>query len=766
MNKSNNNKKGKISANVVATLKEYDKTLKDDISVLGVSGLTQFDSVSAGRTQMFNAHTKQCVVLLAPEHPYIYTSMENTVGEHNNAFKRVKNESTVFRKIVKFEDIVDNPHVYTLFLFDNKKKKFKVITRKDCEDLTENFGYDYNNEVIDSFSEGDIIKAGTILNKSTSYDEYMNYGYGVNALVQYTTDPMTSEDAAIISESFARRCSSIETEEISVGMNDNDFLLNLYGDSTNYKPFPDIGETANGYLVATRRQFNDQLLFDFKEESLNKIMDGDIIKYISENNEIIDIQIYSNNEEIIDTPFNAQINKYLRSQNNYYKEIYDTCEEIIKICEEDESITYSGDIGYLYKRSKDMLDTTKKWKEGDSAFSNVNIKFTVRKVAPLTIGSKITGRYGNKSVVSKIVPDDQMPYTKDGRRVEVLLNTLAIINRTTAFVLFEMMINNITYKVRKAMINMNSYRDREKLLFDILYMLNEKQYHETHAFYDKMTIKEQREFIDDAIKDGIYIRRIPMMDDRPIFYKISDVLSKYSDIIQPDEVFINKWGRPIKMLNKQWIGEMYIMKLKQTSKRGFSARSTGAINGKGLPSKDKKNKDHTERISQTPIRIGEAENANMRIGADPEELMLFNALYSSSIKGRHDIVSAMFKNEGPDGSILHHIDKSYTLRTAEIFDVLLKSLGIRLDFINKDNIVKPLDDSRTLTFINTDTDEINICTEYQKFIYDRISEIEKDILLDNPIMTKDELAKEVEKRMRKNHYVMGPLYDKDGNLDI
>ena len=41
-------------------------------------------------------------------------------------------------------------------------------------------------------------------------------------------------------------------------------------------------------------------------------------------------------------------------------------------------------------------------------------------------------RYGNKSVVSEIRDDEDMPYTHDGRRVDLLLNLLAIINRTTA----------------------------------------------------------------------------------------------------------------------------------------------------------------------------------------------------------------------------------------------------------------------------------------------------------------------------------------------
>jgi DNA-directed RNA polymerase beta subunit len=36
-------------------------------------------------------------------------------------------------------------------------------------------------------------------------------------------------------------------------------------------------------------------------------------------------------------------------------------------------------------------------------------------------------RYGNKSVIAKICKDEDMPYTKDGRRVDLLLNMLAVI---------------------------------------------------------------------------------------------------------------------------------------------------------------------------------------------------------------------------------------------------------------------------------------------------------------------------------------------------
>jgi len=42
-----------------------------------------------------------------------------------------------------------------------------------------------------------------------------------------------------------------------------------------------------------------------------------------------------------------------------------------------------------------------------------------------------TTRYGNKGVISKILPDDEMPFLETGERVDLLFNSLSVINRWT-----------------------------------------------------------------------------------------------------------------------------------------------------------------------------------------------------------------------------------------------------------------------------------------------------------------------------------------------
>jgi hypothetical protein len=220
----------------------------------------------------------------------------------------------------------------------------------------------------------------------------MNYSYGRNVTVAYTLDPFSSEDAAIASETFCKDFTSIETDEITINLNGNDYFLNLYGGKDDYKAFPDIGEMTSDILCASRRQFNNQLLYDFKESSLREIHEGDTVYYVDKNEEIIDITIYNNIEDLRENSFNRQTLKYLNSQNKYYKKIIKICEDIRKKCEESKGrLKYSRDLDYLYGRAKLFLDKEKKWVDSDQFSGDMQIVITVKRDAPITKGCKVTG---------------------------------------------------------------------------------------------------------------------------------------------------------------------------------------------------------------------------------------------------------------------------------------------------------------------------------------------------------------------------------------
>ncbi len=57
------------------------------------------------------------------------------------------------------------------------------------------------------------------------------------------------------------------------------------------------------------------------------------------------------------------------------------------------------------------------------------VKVYVASKRPISVGDKMAGRYGNKGVVAKILPAEDMPYMPDGTPVELVLNPLGVPSR-------------------------------------------------------------------------------------------------------------------------------------------------------------------------------------------------------------------------------------------------------------------------------------------------------------------------------------------------
>ena len=57
------------------------------------------------------------------------------------------------------------------------------------------------------------------------------------------------------------------------------------------------------------------------------------------------------------------------------------------------------------------------------------VRVSVAQRRKLTVGDKMAGRHGNKGVISKIVPLEDLPYLEDGRTVDIILNPLGVPGR-------------------------------------------------------------------------------------------------------------------------------------------------------------------------------------------------------------------------------------------------------------------------------------------------------------------------------------------------
>ena len=644
---------------------------KDDI--FGMTALTRIGYISGNRGIMTTGHLKQAMTPINPQVPKIFTEYENMVGQNSTGIQRAKREWRVVDKIYKFEE---GNHLYTLIVKDEATGYYDVIQKKLVEDLTEKFGFRYNTEELDKLQVGDLIPKDSVLYKSTSYDEYNNYRFGVNATFCYTSDVRTTEDAILVSESFANSFRCVEVETIKVSINDNDVLLNLYGDENHYKCFPDVGEYINDAIIcATRRINNEQIFYDFKETNLRKINFGEDVLCIEHGygGKVIDIKVYSNKtlEEMELNEYHAQVTEYYKNEQRFYKEMVDATKDIVMDNKE-----HSRNFNYMFKKSKDILNENVKWSEqqGKKPFSNIIVEFTVEREVPLKKGSKITGLFGNKGVISEIVPDDEMPVLDNGKVVDVLFNCLGVINRLNSFQLFEQSINFIMNRTIDRIKTLETNDQRAAMVFTMIKHFNTRQAREMGELYAKLDEAGREQFIQDIYSDGIYVHIPPFWHERPLFDVLNEIYAKY-EWITPYKAFIKKNGRYRPIMNQLVVGEMYIIRLKQTAAKGLSTRSVGGVNLIGVPVKDAQAKENKILYSKTPCRLGLDEVLNLLIGMDPYDLAKMSMSYRNSIEGTHDLPVQLLKQGMIDK--LRDDDKVIN-RNIEVFNAYLKTMGYKL----------------------------------------------------------------------------------------
>ncbi|MCX7806299.1 MAG: DNA-directed RNA polymerase subunit beta, partial [Planctomycetota bacterium] len=93
-------------------------------------------------------------------------------------------------------------------------------------------------------------------------------------------------------------------------------------------------------------------------------------------------------------------------------------------------------VAYRFEKKKRVLEVEMerkvgKLKRGDELQPGVleMVKVYVAVKRRLSVGDKMAGRHGNKGVVSKILPEEDMPFLEDGTPVDIVLNPLGVPSR-------------------------------------------------------------------------------------------------------------------------------------------------------------------------------------------------------------------------------------------------------------------------------------------------------------------------------------------------
>ena len=121
-----------------------------------------------------------------------------------------------------------------------------------------------------------------------------------------------------------------------------------------------------------------------------------------------------------------------------------------------------------------------------------------RKLQP---GDKMAGRHGNKGVISKIVPVEDMPYMENGKPVDVCLNPLGVPSRMNVGQILETHLGWACSELGEKINNLyNDYKVKQKTFEQVKDLFGK--------IYNKDEIdKEIKKLKEDEIKDFFRIYR-------------------------------------------------------------------------------------------------------------------------------------------------------------------------------------------------------------------------------------------------------------------
>jgi DNA-directed RNA polymerase subunit beta len=297
-------------------------------------------------------------------------------------------------------------------------------------------------------------------------------------------------------------------------------------------------------------------------------------------------------------------------------------------------------------------DKIQKLKRGDDLPPGVikMVKVYISIKRKLQVGDKMAGRHGNKGVVSRILPEEDMPYMEDGRPVEIVLNPLGVPSRMNVGQILETHLGwaakGIGWQIEEMLKKQSPAANVKKYLKDVY---GDK---EMNKFLDSL---EDEELLTVANR---LERGVPMAS--PVFEGASEkgiqgMLEKAGfDATGQVTLFDGKTGDPFK--HQVTVGIMYVLKLHHLVDDKIHARSIGPYS----------------LVTQQPLggkaqfggqRLGEMEVWAMEAYGAAYALQEFLTVKSDDVAGRTRMYEAIVKGK-------HTLEPGLP----ESFNVLIKEL--------------------------------------------------------------------------------------------
>lgn len=325
----------------------------------------------ASRALMGSNMQRQAVPLLKPQAPIVGTGIEYKAATDSGVLPKAKNSGTV--------EFVSADEIRVKRDSDGGIDKYKLLKFKRS-----NQGTCINQRPI--VSKGEVVAKETLLADGPSTD-LGEIALGKNILMGFITwEGYNYEDAMLISEQLVKQdvFTSIHIEEYEAEARDTKL-----GPEEITRDIPNVGEEA---------------LKDIDERGIIRI--GAEVR----SGDILVGKVTPKGE----TELTAEERLLRAIFGEKAREVRDTSLRVPH-----------GEAGIIV----DVKIFTRE--NGDELPPGVNklVRCYIAQKRKISVGDKMAGRHGNKGVISRVLPEEDMPFLPDGRPLEICLNPLGVPSR-------------------------------------------------------------------------------------------------------------------------------------------------------------------------------------------------------------------------------------------------------------------------------------------------------------------------------------------------
>ena len=578
---------------------DYIDVLPRQVVSIAASAIPFLENNDANRALMGSNMQRQAVPLIKPYAPIVGTGTEYKIAHDSGMAVVAKKDGVV--------DFVDGNELVLNYDDGEKQKiklvKFKKTNQDTCNNQVPlvNIGDKFNKE--QTICDGPAMKNGEL-------------ALGQNVLVAFTTwSGFNYEDAIILSERLVKDdvYTSISIDEYTV-----ECLVTKNGDEEITREIPNVPEASKKYL-------NEDGIIMVGAE----VKEGDILVGKTTPKGHVDL---SPEEKILQAIFGEKT-----------KPIKDSS---LRVPPSGEGIVAAVKI-FRIDDDNDL---------GDDVIEIVKV-YVVQK-RKIQIGDKMAGRHGNKGIVSKIVPIEDMPHLEDGTPIDVMLNPLGVPSRMNIGQILELHLGLSAREISKKellklVINEPDHKQLMKL-FALREFNAKKLYKKLSDYISNEGIKTYEEALEKikAIDIEIVLRELGLSYD-DIGYKVSTPVFAGCTLDDLQKTMIEAGIDPIKTQGKFKlidgrtgepfdgpisIGLMYMLKLDHMVDDKIHARSVGPYS----------------KITQQPLG-GKSQNGGQRFGemevwaleayGAAHNLKEILTIKSDDVKGRNRTYNAIIKGK-------------------------------------------------------------------------------------------------------------------------